>query len=418
MKSKFIAIIPARSGSKGLINKNALMLIDKPLLAYTIEAALQSEMFDKVIVTTDSKQYGAIAEAYGADFLLRPTELATDNASSFEFINHALSIYTDYDNFVLLQPTSPFRDSRHIIEAIKLYQSTEKYQCVVSMTRSLKPSQIIRPLDDCSALSFFDLDYSNYNRNSTTEYHPNGAIFIADKQHYLKKKHFFGKQSLAYIMDKESSVDIDDRIDFELAITIQQKRNKQKVLAQSIHNRIHEKQHDFISVSDVTLIGHSLFDYWDIKKINNREVNNLGIAGINSKEYYELIIEKELITNFGEFVFIFLGTNDIVLNNWKKEDTLWYLKNTCQYIHKKNPETKIYFLSVPPVLGRIDRDNKIINDLNGYLVEHVNFANFISLDHVLKDGYGNLNQMYTYDGLHFNSEGYKVLEKELTGVIK
>ncbi|HGY8149075.1 TPA: acylneuraminate cytidylyltransferase, partial [Escherichia coli] len=92
-------------------NKNALMLIDKPLLAYTIEAALQSEMFEKVIVTTDSEQYGAIAESYGADFLLRPEELATDKASSFEFIKHALSIYTDYESFALLQPTSPFRDS-------------------------------------------------------------------------------------------------------------------------------------------------------------------------------------------------------------------------------------------------------------------------------------------------------------------
>lgn len=70
-ENKIIAIIPARSGSKGLRNKNALMLIDKPLLAYTIEAALQSEMFEKVIVTTDSEQYGAIAESYGADFLLR-----------------------------------------------------------------------------------------------------------------------------------------------------------------------------------------------------------------------------------------------------------------------------------------------------------------------------------------------------------
>lgn len=107
-------------------------------------------------------------------------------------------------------------------------------------------------------------------------------------------------------MDKESSLDIDDRMDFELAITIQQKKNRQKILYQNIHNRINEKRNEFDSVSDITLIGHSLFDYWDVKKINDIEVNNLGIAGINSKEYYEYIIEKELIVNFGEFVFIFL----------------------------------------------------------------------------------------------------------------
>ena len=123
-------------------------------------------------------------------------------------------------------------------------------------------------------------------------------------------------------MDKESSLDIDDRMDFELAITIQQKKNRQKILYQNIHNRINEKRNEFDSVSDITLIGHSLFDYWDVKKINDIEVNNLGIAGINSKEYYEYIIEKELIVNFGEFVFIFFGTNDIVVSDWKKEDTL------------------------------------------------------------------------------------------------
>ena len=96
------------------------------------------------------------------------------------------------------------------------------------------------------------------------------------------------------------------------------KKNRQKILYQNIHNRINEKRNEFDSVSDITLIGHSLFDYWDVKKINDIKVNNLGIAGINSKEYYEYIIEKELIVNFGEFVFIFFGTNDIVVSDWKK----------------------------------------------------------------------------------------------------
>lgn len=196
------------------------------------------------------------------------------------------------------------------------------------------------------------------------------------------------------------------------------KKNRQKILYQNIHNRINEKRNEFDSVSDITLIGHSLFDYWDVKKINDIEVNNLGIAGINSKEYYEYIIEKELIVNFGEFVFIFFGTNDIVVSDWKKEDTLWYLKKTCQYIKKKNAASKIYLLSVPPVFGRIDRDNRIINDLNSYLRENVDFAKFISLDHVLKDSYGNLNKMYTYDGLHFNSNGYTVLENEIAEIVK
>ncbi|WCE54805.1 hypothetical protein PL329_05100 [Escherichia coli] len=85
-------------------------------------------------------------------------------------------------------------------------------------------------------------------------------------------------------MDKESSLDIDDKMDFELAITIHKKKIDKKILYQNIHNRINEKRNEFDSVSDITLIGHSLFDYWDVKKINDIEVNNLGIAGINSKD--------------------------------------------------------------------------------------------------------------------------------------
>ena len=97
---------------------------------------------------------------------------------------------------------------------------------------------------------------------------------------------------------------------------------------------------------------------------------------------------------------------------------MWYLKKTCQYINKKNAASKIYLLSVPPVFGRIDRDNRIINDLNSYLRENVDFAKFISLDHALKESYGNLNNFFFFFELHFNSNGYTVLENEITEIVK
>lgn len=417
MKSKLIAIIPARSGSKGLPNKNVLMLIDKPLIAYTIEAAIESNVFDKVIVTTDSQYYGSIAEKYGAEVLMRPEEFATDNASSYDVIIHALKSYPEYDDFALLQPTSPFRNAQHIIEAVSQYCEQE-CECVVSVTQSDKPSSIIRPLDDSLRLGFFDLDYSNYNRNHSIEYHPNGALFIANKQYYLKKKHFFGKDSVAYIMNKECSVDIDNKIDFELAIVIQQKITKTRILNQAICKRIIEKEQKMKEKKEITFIGHSLFDYWDIEKLNGKSVNNLGIAGINSYQYNEYIIEKELIANLGDTIFIFSGTNDIVLDNWKKMHTLSLNETLCTYIKNKNPQAKIYFLSVPPVFGRLDRNNHVIDELNDYLEEKIDFAKFVRLDSILKDDYGNLHQSFTYDGLHFNEAGYNALEKHLKGILQ
>ncbi|WP_305843463.1 hypothetical protein [Photobacterium leiognathi] len=90
-------------------------------------------------------------------------------------------------------------------------------------------------------------------------------------------------------MNKTDSVDIDDKLDFELAICIQTQRTKKQILLNTIHNRIAEKQEKMKLVSDITLIiGHSIFDYWNIEKLSNQSINNLGIAGISSKEYLDL----------------------------------------------------------------------------------------------------------------------------------
>ncbi|END7904885.1 acylneuraminate cytidylyltransferase, partial [Escherichia coli] len=106
MRKNKIAIIPARSGSKGLLNKNILMLCDKPLIAYTIEAAIESKVFDKVIVSTDSTEYKDIALRYGAEVIMRDKELASDKATSFVVVKDVLEKNNGYDYFALLQPTS------------------------------------------------------------------------------------------------------------------------------------------------------------------------------------------------------------------------------------------------------------------------------------------------------------------------
>ncbi len=418
---KKIAIIPARSGSKGLVNKNILMLLDKPILAYTIEAAIQSEKFIKVIVSTDSLEYKEIAEKYGAEVVMRGEELSNDSATSYMVIKDILgkNLGIEYDYFMLLQPTSPFRNYQHINESIEKFEKNiSNYDFLVSMTETSKTSTLIKPIEEDESLKHYDLDFSNYKRQNYKEYYPNGAIFIGKNKEYLERKHFFGKKSLAYFMNKADSIDIDDRLDFEFAILLMSMKQKEKQLLKNIENRIEEKKEKFNKVEDITLIGHSIFDNWGIEVFQGYKVNNLGIRGINTIQYNNMIFEKELIKNIGKYVFLMAGTNDIVINNWKKEDTLLWINESIRYIEAMNRNTKIFFLEVPKVISRADRNNKIIEELNTYLKDNLESRiEYISLEK-LEDKFGNLKLEYTYDGLHFNEKGYQKLLEILQEEIK
>lgn len=422
MPLKKIAIIPARSGSKGLPNKNILMLLDKPLIAYTIEAAIDSKLFERVLVSTDSLEYKEIAEKYGAEVIIRNEELASDKATSFMVIEDILKKIPQYDYFVLLQPTSPFRDENHIREAITLFESNKENCFLVSVTESEKNIDLIRPIDSDLSLKHFSLDFSNYRRQDSQYYMPNGAIFIGYNNAYLERKHFFGYKSQAYIMSKKDSIDIDDNLDFEIAICIQTKKEKEKALLKSIKNRINEKQELFNIECPITLIGHSIFDNWNIKQINKKFVNNLGISGISTKEYIELIINNNLLKKIGDTVFIFSGTNDIVIKDWKPNLTWNWIVDITKNIFSINSNTTIYIISTPPVRGRIDRNNQIINDLNEYLKNKIQKSksnlHYLELSHNFYDQFGNLKSEFTYDGLHFSQEAYSHLEKELSDVLK
>ena len=417
MTLKKIAIIPARAGSKGLPNKNILMLLDKPLMAYSIEAAINSCCFERVIVSTDSLEYKVIAEQYGAEVILRDEELASDTATSFMVIEDVLNKVSGYDYFVLLQPTSPFRNAKHIKQAIKEFELKAQMNFLISVCKSNKSADLIKPIDDDFSLKYFDLDFSNYRRQNKKEYTPNGAIFIGKNQAYLDKKHFFGADSLAFIMNKADSVDIDDKLDFELAIFLQTQKNKKQNLLHTINNRIAEKQKKMNLASDITLIGHSIFDYWNIEQLKNKTVNNLGIAGISSKEYLDSIINKNLIKNIGNTVLLFLGTNDIVIDGWQPKDSVEWVTKIHQYLTVLNPNIKTKLLSVPPVRGRIERQNTTIKNLNEHLqmfTKDIQQLEWIELSSYFYDEFGNLPADFTYDGLHFTEKAYQQLELELS----
>lgn len=418
-----IAIIPARSGSKGLPNKNILMLLDKPLIAYTIEAALTSGVFSRVIVSTDTLEYKAIAERYGAEVHLRNSAVASDTATSYMVIEDVLTHCCDVntiDYFMLLQPTSPFRNCIHIREATTLFEQSNNANFLVSVTESNKSSALIKPIYSDLTLKEFDVDFSNYRRQDSKEYTPNGAIFIGKIAAYFKKKHFFGKDSLAYIMNKRDSIDIDDRVDFDLAVAIQSQTNKTSLLNELVSRRINEKIHQLHYCSPITLIGHSIFDYWNVKFLGGNEINNLGIAGINSKDCFHFLSDNMSTIKVGDIVLLFAGTNDIVLEGWSPEFTITWSDKIIELIHNVNAEAKIYFLSIPPVRGRIERDNSTINNMNITLMKNVEkfeFVTWVPLSNSFYDEFGNLCDDFTNDGLHFSSLGYQQLEQDILEVL-
>ncbi|MFL0197700.1 acylneuraminate cytidylyltransferase family protein [Clostridium sp. WILCCON 0269] len=220
MNKSFLAIIPARSGSKGIIDKNIKEINNKPLMVYTIDACIKSKIFDGIIVSTDSEKYAKIAENYGASVpFLRPDELSTDTASNHDVILHVLNeikkMGNSYDYIVLLQPTSPLRNGKHILESVDKLLNYDA-NSIVSICEVDHPSNINIVLDSNMRLDFlFDDNKKMRRQDMEKEYRINGAIYICKTDYFLKYKSFYREKSYPYIMDKISSIDIDDIYQFE-----------------------------------------------------------------------------------------------------------------------------------------------------------------------------------------------------------
>jgi len=225
---KKIAIIPARAGSKGLKDKNIINICGKPLIAYTIEAAVGSKVFERIIVSTDSEEYGRISEKYGAEVIYRGENLSNDNASTYLVIEDLLRrIDETFEYFVLLQPTSPMRTRTHVLEAIQNFEEKyEEFDFLVSVKEADHAKVLVNPIDEDESLKYFDTDFSNYKRQAYKDYSPNGAIFIAKNEAYLEQKHFFGAKSMAYKMCKLDSIDIDDELDYQMACLCMRQRKE------------------------------------------------------------------------------------------------------------------------------------------------------------------------------------------------
>ncbi len=219
-----LAIIPARAGSKGILNKNIKLLDGKPLIGWTIDEALKSNYLDNIMVTTDSNEIVEIANKYGAETpFIRPQEYSDDSATGNDVIIHTLKWFDEYgskyDFFVYLQPTSPLRKSVHISEVLEMLVNDSLTTSVVSVCESKKHPFWMKKIDNDGYLEDFLKPIELYpNRQDLPKvFSPNGAIYASNWNVYLEDKSFYKKRCLPYVMDEKSSIDLDTINDWEYA---------------------------------------------------------------------------------------------------------------------------------------------------------------------------------------------------------
>lgn len=218
-----LAVIPARSGSKGLPDKNILPLNGKPLLAWSIDAARQSGMFDTIYVSTDSEKYAEIARQYGAEVpFLRSAEASTDTASSWDVLKEAIINYQKlgkaFDSLMMLQPTSPLRTAEDIRGAFQL-MTQRNATAVVSVCNTDCSPLWCNTLPENQCMDGFLSPAALFPRQALPQYYQlNGAIYLLVVDNFLKKGRLVYDQGCyAYVMPSERSVDIDGAVDFAIA---------------------------------------------------------------------------------------------------------------------------------------------------------------------------------------------------------
>ena len=219
---KILAIIPARSGSKGLKDKNIKDLCGLPLCAYTINAAKESGIFEEIHFSTDSRKYADIAEKYGASVpFLRDSELASDTASSWDVIKAVIAKYEamerHFDAMMLLQPTVPFRSAEDIRSALELLES-KNANAVVSVTEPDHSPLWCAPLPADGNMYVFHERFRHLTARQKLEKHYslNGAVYLARIPYLKSCSDLYEDRCYAYVMPRERSFDIDGQLDFDI----------------------------------------------------------------------------------------------------------------------------------------------------------------------------------------------------------
>ncbi|WGE69161.1 SGNH/GDSL hydrolase family protein [Actinobacillus equuli subsp. haemolyticus] len=193
---------------------------------------------------------------------------------------------------------------------------------------------------------------------------------------------------------------------------------------EDIVRRYLAKNTEFKRIADISLLGHSLFDMWSDWQheltLNGLSVANLGISGVSTRQYLDVIAKPQRITSLGQKVFLFLGVNDIVKEpDYSPTQVMYWLLQIIQQIQPlAMPNTRYFLLEATPVRHIHTVTNSQIQQLNAYLSEHcpANLT-FVKTFDAFADSEGNLNAAFTTDGLHFNLQGYAILHRLLEAYV-
>lgn len=235
-KSKILAVITARGGSKGLPGKNIKLLGGKPLIAYTIEVAKKSKLISHLIVSTDDKGIAEVAKRFGAEVpFMRPKELATDEAGHLGVMKHAVAFMEKkegiiFDYVVILQPTSPFKTADDIDNTIKVI-SAKKADSAVSMIEVGKdnhPVKIKKILNGMVVPYCVKEKEGLRRQDIPVAYKRSGDVYVINRDLLMKKNKIFGKRIAGFLVPSERSVDINNEFDWFRAEYILKKLKEKK----------------------------------------------------------------------------------------------------------------------------------------------------------------------------------------------
>lgn len=217
LEQRILGLIPARGGSKEVPRKNIRHVAGKPLLAYTCQAALTAKTLTRVVVSTEDAEIASVAQHYGVDVLARPLALASDEAPGIAPVLHALEALPGYDYVVLLQPTSPLRLASDIDQAVSLCLKTPAPACVSLVEANENPHWMFW-LEANQRLRPVLTEWGNMHarrQDLPTVFVPNGAVYVAQSAWLLNTKSFYSPETLAYVMPRERSLDIDTEADLQ-----------------------------------------------------------------------------------------------------------------------------------------------------------------------------------------------------------
>lgn len=218
MTLKYLAIIPAKEKSQGITNKNIATLAHKPLIDYTFQAAKSCQLIEHIIVSTDSEVITNLAKQENLEVFARSKDHTTDNARLEDVILEMTEIIQNYENIILLQPTSPLRTNIDIAQAIHTFENADAKSCFSVCSPDLHPYKMIMENKNGDLETIRRREDLNSPRQSLPKaYQQNGAIYIFNTQEFMAKKSFFLTPLSLYNMPQERSIDIDTELDLKIA---------------------------------------------------------------------------------------------------------------------------------------------------------------------------------------------------------